>query len=128
MSNIGNPMSFVPRFPWNDDERDTSSFIQYYSQCQDCNHNEDNNEYIPTYIIMKEFYQEQERELYCDTPAIDDYYMSYDAIDLIDDEVCSLSSNDTFDSDVKSDENATKVEEDDESTSSPYVSNKYWYM
>lgn len=124
-------MSFTPRFPWNDDERDTRSFIQYYA-------NEPvipEDEYVPTYVIMKEYFKEQQMALYCDDcneyddnnapDYIQTYYEYEDDMnsDVFSTFSCTESLDGTMDDALPKNENT-----DEESAASPFVSNKYWYM
>ena len=124
--------TFVPRFPWNDDERDTSSFIDYYAK-YDNNVVDDDYDYVPTYVIMKEYFQEQQQRLCCqEADYIDEQFDCYNPYAHIgnydsDDEsnysesLCSInSSSDIDDLPSKSD--------DDDTVSSPYISSKYWYL
>lgn len=126
--------TFVPRYPWNDDERDTSSFIAY---CSECHESQDIDDYIPTFQIMKEYYQEQRRELYCEPDYVDDHcnndcyffnsidpYFDDDSYSLASYEIgCGIETNSNDYDDV-----VVKSEDEDDNVSSPYVSNKYWYM
>jgi hypothetical protein len=125
-----NVMSFVPRYPWNDDERDTSSYIQYYSQCHEA---EEVEEYIPTYRIMKEYYQEQQREMLCyqdDYDNDEDWFsFAHAPIDWFDDDGLSLSSNELIDPcSIDNGDVPTNSEDEEDNASSPYVSSKFWYM
>jgi hypothetical protein len=128
---MSDAMSFTPRFPWNDDERDTRSFIQYYA-------NEPvipEDEYVPTYIIMREYFKEQQMALSCDECYDYDYddnnnyaQIYYEYEDDMNSDVfstfsCTESLDGTLDDAVPKSEN-----NDDENASSPFVSNKYWYM
>jgi hypothetical protein len=60
---------YVPTYEWNDDERDTKTYIPYH----DCKGDERyaSYEYIPVYKIMKELYDE-ERYALC-TESNDEY-------------------------------------------------------
>jgi hypothetical protein len=123
-------MSFVPKFPWNDDERDTSSYIQYYSQCHEAKEVE---EYIPTYRIMKEYFQEQQREMFgCDENYDDDedwFNYAHASIDWFDDDGFSLSSNEPIDPcSIDNGDVPVNSEDEEDNASSPYVSSKFWYM
>jgi hypothetical protein len=132
MSTIGDAMLFAPRFPWNDDERDTTSYIEHYSYLQ----TETDDEYVPTFCVMKEFYREEQCKgaLYSQPSTNnDEWYQScyYGYFGLTDDD--STSNPDSLDyslTDHEEDgESAVKADDGDDGTiSSPYVSNKYWYM
>lgn len=127
---MSDAMSFTPRFPWNDDERDTSSFIEYYSHNAEIQEQEE--EYVPTYVIMKEYFQEQryDASVLYDTDDYNIYYECED--DMYSDGFSTLSGNESLD-DITVDDILPKTgdKEDgdnEENASSPYVSNKYWYM
>lgn len=129
---LGDAMSFVPRYPWNDDERDTKTFIEYNSNCI-----QEEPEYIPAFRIMQEYYKEQQETMYdgwrypldydCDYYEWSDYEVddSTSTIDYTepssDPEVESTNTPD-------SEDGCIKTTCDDEATSSPYASNKFWYM
>lgn len=124
-----NAMSFVPKFPWNDDERDTSSYVQYYSKCHEV---DEAKEYIPTYCIMKEYYQEQQKEMSC---CQDDYDNDEERFDYVhthidyDDDGFSLSSNEPIDPlNIDNGDVVSNSEDEEDNASSPYVSSKFWYM
>ena len=129
-------MSFVPRFPWNDDERDTSTFIEYYSSTSKNTHDKDNDTYIPTYQIMKEYFQEQAYELYYDNYQYDDWFENYGYEDW---HLAYDYSNYDSETDIISDDGdcvvdcASKSDDEEDAlqaegnASSPYVSSKYWY-
>ncbi len=135
---LGDAMSFVPRYPWNDDERDTKTFIQYCSSSS-----QEEYEYIPTFVIMKELYREQQEALYhveSDNTSIDDdwycpYGYDYFGLGEEDDSRSSIDyttdvedESDDNSTTPKSEENTTEPSGDDGTASSPYVSNKFWYM
>jgi hypothetical protein len=66
-----NTSQYVPTYIWNDDERDTSTYIPYRA-CE----RTDSYEYIPVYKIMKEYYEEEMYALYAN--AYDDTEWNYD--------------------------------------------------
>lgn len=128
-------MSYIPKFPWNDDERDTSSYIEYYSSISKTDVDQEPERYIPTYEIMKEYYQEQEQELYCENYQSVDWYndewqpIQY-ARDAYDDADSYSQSNCDWDSFSNDGDNVVKSEDEEDAegnASSPYVSGKYWY-
>lgn len=52
---------YVPRFPWNDDERSTKGYVPTY---HDYDKEDKYTEYIPVFKVMKEYYDEEKRALY----------------------------------------------------------------
>jgi hypothetical protein len=123
---LGDAMSFVPRYPWNDDERDTKTFIQYCSTCI-----QEEEEYIPTFVILKDLYREQQQDLchddwwYCSSDY--DYSESSEDDDSTSQSFASIDcTTDVEEESVKTPKNEVGCE--DGEASSPYVSNKFWYM
>ncbi len=67
--------TYVPKYVWNDDERDTSHHISYHD-----NENVKEFEYIPSFKVMKEYFNEQKytygcfSELDSDTDSCNESY------------------------------------------------------
>jgi hypothetical protein len=55
-----NHSTYVPRYPWNDDERSTAGYVPTRHECD----GEDKYmEYIPVFKVMKEYYDEEKKAL-----------------------------------------------------------------
>lgn len=124
-------MTFQPKFPWVDDERDTRAYITH-------DYPNKFETYIPTYVIMKQYYDEEKERIYgkdwnkisiWDYLQEDDEEWDYS----IDYEASSSQRSDTdvdFDDECES-ELINEVSDNDSEQSSPtqppVVSNKFWY-
>jgi hypothetical protein len=123
-----NAMTFEPRFPWVDDERDTRAYITYDLPNKD-------ETYIPTYVIMKQYYDEEKERLYgknWNKDCIWDYIQDSD-------EECeyivehatptnpSPQSEDYSDSEYDYSSELSENDNDDVVAQPPSVSNKFWY-
>lgn len=56
-----NDSCYVPRFPWNDDERSTTGYVPTRHEY---NGEDKYIEYIPVFKVMKEYYDEEKKALY----------------------------------------------------------------
>jgi hypothetical protein len=123
-----NPMTFQPRFPWVDDERDTRAYIPYDVPNK-------NDIYIPTFVIMKQYYDEEKERLYGKAWNKDsiwellveedeDWNYSFDY-----DSPSSQQSEQESDYDYDYDYGVevSDNENDEVVAQPPSVSNKFWY-
>lgn len=121
------PLAFQPRFPWVDDERDTTTYIKYDLPNRD-------DDYIPTYVIMKQLYDEEKERIYgkdWNKPCIWDYIQDSDDEYDYDVEYGSpLSKYSDRESDYDYDYNSDASDNESEEVAisqPPSVSNKFWY-
>ncbi len=121
-----NPMTFEPMFPWVDDERDTKAYIPYDAPNKE-------EIYTPTYVIMKQYYDEEKERLYGkgwnNNNVLDTEYDEYEGWEWYENGYTTPTGFDSeYDTEGDYDGGAVSENETDDAIAQPpLVSNKFWY-